>query len=241
MEALIADGSPLNVPFAIDFCSILIGVITGAIFACDRKLDIVGTVVVALVTAYGGGIIRDLLLQDKGVFFMQYPVVIVIFAFLALFVFCFRGWFKNHYIGQILFFADALSVGVFALAGANKAFDCGEGFIIVVILGAITSVGGGALRDIIVGETPQIFFRANFYAISGFVGALVFATLAFLGVNLVIAALACVLSALLLRYLSVYFDWKTSDDIDLSKKVNKGARTVKNFFQELFSRATFHK
>ncbi|MFR1166627.1 MAG: trimeric intracellular cation channel family protein [Adlercreutzia equolifaciens] len=158
MEQLFAGGGALQVPFGADFFSVAVGVLTGAIFACDRKLDIVGTIVLGLVTAYGGGIIRDLLLQDHGVYFMEYPEVILICICLAVFVFYFRGLFRHT--GQVLFFADALSVALFALAGANKAFACGEGFVMVVILGALTSVGGGALRDISV-ETPGVFQRSN--------------------------------------------------------------------------------
>lgn len=171
MEQLFTGGGALQVPFGADFFSVAVGVLTGAIFACDRKLDIVGTIVLGLVTAYGGGIIRDLLLQDHGVYFMEYPEVILICICLAVFVFYFRGLFRHT--GQVLFFADALSVALFALAGANKAFACGEGFVMVVILGALTSVGGGALRDISVGETPGVFQRSNFYAVAGFGGAFV--------------------------------------------------------------------
>ena len=209
MAQLFAGGGALQVPFGADFFSVAVGVLTGAIFACDRKLDIVGTIVLGLVTAYGGGIIRDLLLQDHGVYFMEYPEVILICICLAVFVFYFRGLFRHT--GQVLFFADALSVALFALAGANKAFACGEGFVMVVILGALTSVGGGALRDISVGETPGVFQRSNFYAVAGFGGAFVFAAMAFAKAPLVLAAAACVFTVVFLRYLSVYYDWKTSD------------------------------
>ena len=156
---------------------------------------------------------------------MEYPEVILICICLAVFVFYFRGLFRHT--GQVLFFADALSVALFALAGANKAFACGEGFVMVVILGALTSVGGGALRDISVGETPGVFQRSNFYAVAGFGGAFV--------------AAACVFTVVFLRYLSVYYDWKTSDEADLTPKVARGARTAKHFCAELFRRATLHR
>ena len=238
MEQLFSDGA-LTVPFGADFFSVAVGVITGAMFACDRKLDIVGTIVLGLMTAYGGGIIRDLLLQDHGVYFMEYPSVILICIGLAVFVFYFRGLFRHS--GQLLFFADALSVALFALAGANKAFACGEGFVMVVILGALTSVGGGALRDISVGETPGVFQRSNFYAVAGFGGALVFAAMAFAGAPLVLAAVACVFAVVFLRYLSVYFDWKTADEADLTPKVSRGAHVAKDFCAEMFRRATLHR
>lgn len=238
MEQLFADGA-LTVPFGADFFSVAVGVITGAMFACDRKLDIVGTIVLGLMTAYGGGIIRDLLLQDDGVYFMQYPDVILICIGLAVFVFYFRGLFRHS--GQVLFFADALSVALFALAGANKGFACGEGFVMVVILGALTSVGGGALRDISVGETPGVFQRSNFYAVAGFGGAFVFAGMAFAGAPLVLAGCACVFTVVFLRYLSVFYDWKTADEADLTPKVSRGAHKAKGLAAELFRRATLHR
>ena len=111
----------------------------------------------------------------------------------------------------------------------------------VVILGALSSVGGGALRDISVGETPGVFQRSNFYAVAGFGGALVFAAMAFAGAPLVLAAVACVFAVVFLRYLSVYFDWKTADEADLTPKVSRGAHAAKDFCAEMFRRATLHR
>ena len=193
----LADGQVLTVPWGIDYFSVVVGVLTGALFACDRKLDIIGTVVLGLVTGYGGGIIRDVLLQDKGVYFTSHPDLILVCI-------------------------DALSVGLFALAGASKAYACGEGFVLTVILGAITAVGGGAVRDICVGETPGIFQQSNFYAVAGLGGALLFTVLAYAGVPLVVAGIACVFTVGFLRYWSVYFDWKTRNEADLTPHVARG-------------------
>ena len=196
----------------------------GALFACDRKLDIIGTVVLGLVTGYGGGIIRDVLLQDKGVYFTSHPDLILVCIVLCAFVFYFRGLFKH--LDAMVFFADALSVGLFALAGASKAYACGEGFVLTVILGAITAVGGGAVRDICVGETPGIFQQSNFYAVAGLGGALLFTVLAYAGVPLVVAGIACVFTVGFLRYWSVYFDWKTRSEADLTPHVARGVGRV---------------
>ena len=215
-----ADGQVLTVPWGIDYFSVVVGVLTGALFACDRKLDIIGTVVLGLVTGYGGGIIRDVLLQDKGVYFTSHPDLILVCIVLCAFVFYFRGLFKH--LDAMVFFADALSVGLFALAGASKAYACGEGFVLTVILGAITAVGGGAVRDICVGETPGIFQQSNFYAVAGLGGALLFTVLAYAGVPLVVAGIACVFTVGFLRYWSVYFDWKTRNEADLTPHVARG-------------------
>lgn len=215
-----ADGQVLTVPWGIDYFSVVVGVLTGALFACDRKLDIIGTVVLGLVTGYGGGIIRDVLLQDKGVYFTSHPDLILVCIVLCTFVFYFRGLFRH--LDAMVFFADALSVGLFALAGASKAYACGEGFVLTVILGAITAVGGGAVRDICVGETPGIFQQSNFYAVAGLGGALLFTMLAYAGVPLVVAGIACVFTVGFLRYWSVYFDRKTRNEADLTPHVARG-------------------
>ena len=186
LQQAFSDSQVLTVPWSIDYFSVVVGVLTGALFACDRKLDIIGTVVLGLVTGYGGGIIRDMLLQTHGVYFTSHPDLILICIAICTFVFYFRGLFRH--LDATVFFADALSVGLFALAGASKAFSLEQGFVLSVILGAITAVGGGAVRDICVGETPGIFQQSNFYAVAGLGGALLFTVLAYAGVPLVVVA-----------------------------------------------------
>lgn len=234
VEAAFSEGQVLTVPWGIDYFSVLVGVLTGALFACDRKLDIIGTVVLGLVAGYGGGIIRDVLLQDRGMYFTSHPDLILICIALCGFVFYFRGLFRH--LDATVFFADSVSVGLFALAGASKAFACDQGIVISVILGAITAVGGGALRDICVGETPGIFQQSNYYAVAGLAGSFAFVILAFFGCPVAIAGAVCVLSVVFLRYLSVYFDWKTSCGSDLTPRVSRGVGSLERLATGLFLR-----
>ena len=220
LQQAFSDSQVLTVPWSIDYFSVVVGVLTGALFACDRKLDIIGTVVLGLVTGYGGGIIRDMLLQTHGVYFTSHPDLILICIAICAFVFYFRGLFRH--LDATVFFADALSVGLFALAGASKAFSLEQGFVLSVILGAITAVGGGAVRDICVGETPGIFQQSNFYAVAGLGGSFAFVALAYAGSPLPLAGVACVFVVVFLRYWSVYFDWKTSNEADLTPHVARG-------------------
>ena len=156
-ERIVASGGV--VPAFIDYFAVVVGVVTGAMFACDRKLDIVGTVVCGLFTAYGGGVLRDFLLQDEGVYFMSHPYLFLLCVFLCVFVFYFRGLFRH--LPSTIFLCDTLSVALYAVAGASKAFDCGSGFIMSIVLGAIVGVGGGAIRDSFVGEVPGSSDRAT--------------------------------------------------------------------------------
>lgn len=232
LQQAFADTQALAVQWSIDYFSVIVGVLTGALFACDRKLDIIGTVVLGLVTGYGGGIIRDVLLQDHGVYFTSHPDLILICIAICVFVFYFRGLFR--YLDATVFFADALSVGLFALAGASKAFSLEQGFVLTVILGAITAVGGGAVRDICVGETPGIFQQSNFYAVAGLGGSLVFVAMAYAGSPLPLAGAACVFAVVFLRYWSVYFDWKTSSEADLTPHVARGVGKMKRVASGVF-------
>ncbi|MEA5018884.1 MAG: TRIC cation channel family protein [Gordonibacter sp.] len=232
IDSIFTEGQVLTVPWGIDYFSVVVGVLTGALFACDRKLDIIGTVVLGLLTGYGGGIIRDTLMQGSGVYFTAHPDLVVICIIICVFVFYFRGLFKH--LDATVFFADALSVGLFALAGASKAFTFGEGFVLSVILGAVTAVGGGALRDICVGETPGIFRQSNFYAVAGLGGAFIFVVLAYTSCPLPLAGVACVFVVVLLRYWSVYFDWKTRPEADLTPHVARGFGSVGRLVSGVF-------
>lgn len=232
LQQIFADPQVLTVPWSIDYFSVIVGVLTGALFACDRKLDIIGTVVLGLVTGYGGGVIRDMLLQDHGMYFTSHPDLIVICIAICVFVFYFRGLFRH--LDATVFLADALSVGLFALAGASKAYSLDQGFVLSVILGAITAVGGGAVRDICVGETPGIFQQSNFYAVAGLGGSLVFVGMAYAGAPLPLAGTACVFVVAFLRYWSVYFDWHTRNEADLTPRVARGAAKVKRIVSGVF-------
>lgn len=208
------------VPAFIDYFAVVVGVVTGAMFACDRKLDIVGTTVCGLLTAYGGGILRDFLLQDEGVYFMMHPYLFLLCVGLCFFVFYFQSIFR--YLPSLIFLCDTLSVALYAVAGASKAFDCGSGVVMSVVLGAIVGVGGGAIRDSFVGEVPGIFRSSNYYAVAALGGSFSYVFFVELGVDPAAAAALCVLTVLVLRYASVYFDWRTGDDpVDLTRYVSR--------------------
>ena len=190
-----------------DCLAVVIGAMTGAMFALTRKLDIVGTVALAIVAAYGGGVIRDVLLQSHGFFFMQNPLLIVACAVIAMLVFALGS--RAQKLENALFYADALSMAWFALAGSSKVWDAGVGIVLTIVLGTVTAVGGGALRDLCVGETPTIFKEGNFYALSGFAGAVFFVTCSALGAPLIVSSTGCVVVAFALTLASRRFNWRT--------------------------------
>lgn len=230
LQMIFADGHTLTIPSVIDYFAIIVGVITGALVACDRKLDIVGTSVAGMLTGFGGGIIRDVLMRDHGIYFTQHPSLIVVCTVICVLVFYFRGMFSDP--DRQLFFLDTLSVALFALAGASKAFACEQGIVLSIMYGAVTAVGGGALRDICTGVTPAIFRSSGFYAIAGLGGSIVYVALAAAGCPVVIAGVLCVITVLALRYGSERFGWKTRSEVDLSPYVKKALAKILGKNQE---------
>ena len=190
-----------------DYLAVIIGAVTGALFAVARKLDIVGTITIGIITAYGGGIIRDVLLSSHGFFFMQHPLLIVACALIAAAVFAFSRTARK--LEKWLFYADALSMSWFALAGTIKAWNAEVGIVLAIALGTVTAVGGGALRDICTGETPAIFKPGSFYAISAFLGAAFFVACVSFGAPILPSSIGCVAISFALTLLSHHFNWQT--------------------------------
>ncbi len=224
MQAVFADGHTLVIPSVIDYAAVIVGALTGALIACDRKLDIVGTIVAGLLTGFGGGIVRDLLMQDHGIYFMQHADLMLLCVGICVLIFYFRGIFSDP--DRQLFLLDILSVALFALAGASKAFACDQGIIFSIVLGSVTAVGGGALRDVFTGAVPVIFRASNFYAVAGFGGSVAYVSLAALGCPVVIAGVVCIVVVLALRYGSVRFGWQTRAEADYSPRVKKAFSNI---------------
>ena len=199
--------SQIPVTTIIDYLGVAIGVIAGSLFAIDRHMDTLGVTSLGLVTGFGGGIIRDLLLQDQGIFFMEHPMVILMGICISVALSLGRRFLTNFY--KHLFYTDAFCMAWYVLAGASKSWFAGVGPVISVILGSVTAVGGGALRDICVGETPRVFLPGKFYGVSSVVGAVFYTIPVMLGATQDLASVLCVGSGFALTVLSERFGWHT--------------------------------
>ncbi|AFV76909.1 trimeric intracellular cation channel family protein [Thermus oshimai] len=145
----------------------------GALKGVEKGFDLLGVLVLALVTAVGGGSIRDVLvgvlppsaLRDEGLLLSTLLVGLLVFRFHR----------RALRLSRLLYYLDTLGLGLFAALGAEKALSAGLGPLGVGIAGALSGVGGGVLRDVLSGEVPGILYRAgDLYASAAFLGALLF-------------------------------------------------------------------
>jgi len=145
--------------------------ITGGLAAVKRGFDLVGIVVLAFVTAIGGGSVRDLI---AGIIpptaFTNEPLLWLIFA-TAVGVFVLH---RHIPTGRVFYGLDTVSLGVFAALGAERGLAVGFGFWGTVFAGVLSGVGGGVIRDVLAGEIPGILYRSgDFYASAAALGAAV--------------------------------------------------------------------
>ncbi len=151
----------------LDLLGTVVFAFTGLLAASRKQLDLFGAIVIAMVTAIGGGTLRDVILGQP-VFWLTQPVYIYVIVLSALFMF-FYARFRPVPM-RLLLFLDALGLAVFTVIGAQKALALGLSDPIVIMTGIMTGAAGGVIRDVLVGEVPLIF-RKEIYATASFMGA----------------------------------------------------------------------
>ena len=158
----------------------IVGVISfsvaGAVAAIDREIDLFGVLFLSLVTAFGGGMLRDVLIGNTPAFFTGY-LPIACGAATGLAVFLLAASLKKRYVEHELLidhinnYFDAVGLGIFSVMGAKICLDSGYPSALVAIsLGMITGVGGGIIRDLLLREIPFVL-RKRVYAVAALVGA----------------------------------------------------------------------
>lgn len=157
----------------LDHFGIAVAAITGVLAAGGKKIDLFGVMVLALVTAFGGGTVRDVLVGDVPVFWLKNSSYLLNALATALITFfAARLW---NFPRQALLVADAFALALFTMIGARKGVTMDFPWPAAVLLGVVTGVAGGMLRDVLLGEVPMVFQSAiRLYATAALVGALAF-------------------------------------------------------------------
>lgn len=154
--------------------------ISGALAAMQRKLDLFGIFIIAFVTSVGGGTLRDVLLGNTPVMWMENTIYIYLIGLITILAIIFRN--KINYLKTSLFLFDTIGLGIFTITGVETGIQNGLSPIVSIAIGAMTGTFGGVIRDILCNEIPVIF-RKEIYATASILGALAFVILYDLGLN----------------------------------------------------------
>jgi uncharacterized membrane protein YeiH len=174
---------------------------SGALAAGRRALDPIGVLVLALVTATGGGTLRDVLMDRHPVFWISDPsfILVCILAAAATWL-----WVKRFPPpDRALSYADALGLAFFSIAGARIAEAANLSPFIAIIMGAITGCAGGLLRDVLVAEVPLIFRQTELYVTACLAGIGLYFLLEWLGVEPGIASACGAIAIAVIRIISI--------------------------------------
>lgn len=220
----------VSLPTWVDLMSVIVGSAGGVMVARARHLDAVGFVGLALLCGLGGGLIRDVMMQVGSVYMLDSPFAIPASVATGLLGFLFPRLLDR--VPNILEWLDIIAVALFALVGTDKALVYGLLPASCVLMGIMTGVGGGMLRDVFLGEVPRIFQRSNLYALCALAGSTVYyLTVVLLSVSKLWGAVLCVLVTIGLRRWSLHFNVKTPADVDLAPRVvapvRRAARRVR--------------
>lgn len=190
---------------AFDFAGTLVFAVEGAMAAENGNLDVLGALVLAFATALGGGIIRDLLIgavPPNSIRDWRYGAIAVAAAGIEVLL-------PNPVHGippAVLMVLDAAGLGLFAVAGAEKALAFGINPFIAVLMGGITGVGGGTIRDVLLAQVPAVL-RADVYATAALAGAAVVVIGLKLKLPRTPVAIAGGVVCFMLRVVSVWLHW----------------------------------
>jgi uncharacterized membrane protein YeiH len=186
--------------YYLDLAGVAVFAASGVLAARGRDLDLLGVIVVAAITAVGGGTLRDLLLNRHPIFWVTdawYLVVIITSAMLTV------AYVRARPLpGATLLVADAVGLALFALSGAQLAQAAQCPPLIVVLMGTMTGVTGGVLRDVITAQVPLIL-RREIYATAAIVGIAAYLALDALGILPSLAFAAGMIVVVALRLLAI--------------------------------------
>ena len=196
---------------AIDFSGVFAGAMAGALEAKQNstyQYDFVGVIGLGMISALGGGITRDILLQHgPPLAFTDVRYLLIAFSGAMVGLWC--GAAIHQRIGKLLLGVDAAALGLFAVAGSTRALAAGLSFLPALVLGVVTAVGGGSLRDVFSGRTPKVFERGEPYALVAAIVSILFLLSNRWTGNIIVSTSISIVLGFAIRMLALRFQWRT--------------------------------
>jgi uncharacterized membrane protein YeiH len=189
--------------YLLDMFGIAVFAVSGALTAGRKNMDLFGVIVVAVVTAIGGGTVRDVLLDRHPVFWIEDPTYLVVILAAAGATLAYGRYFTPPRAS--LLYADAFGLALFTFVGAEVAYEAGVSGLIVVVMGTITGAAGGVMRDVLCAEMPLIL-RREIYATASIAGGAIYVFLVEMGAGPPFVSLVPIATVFVLRVTAIRFD-----------------------------------
>ena len=191
--------------YVLDLFGTMAFAVTGAFKAIEHKADIVGIIILATITGVAGGTIRDIVLGKTLPNSLIDPAYVIITVVSAIVLFFLYSKMRKHW--NIFLKFDAIGLGVFTVIGATFAYNLvGMNFLVIVLAGMLTAIGGGILRDIFVNQTPIVFVK-ELYASASFIGAVLFYFTLLITNELYAATIIGLVITTALRLVAMKYNW----------------------------------
>ncbi len=190
--------------YLFDLTGTFVFAISGVLTALSKKFDLVGSIIIGIVTAVGGGTLRDLLIGETPVgWLLDLNYLIVILAAVVT-SYLFKKQISS--LRKSMFLFDTMGIGLFTILGLQKTLGVGLSIPIAIMMGIVSAVFGGVIRDVLTNEIPLIF-RKEIYATACLAGAIVFIVIDqisnFTTVNMIISMLV----VFIIRYFAIKQQW----------------------------------
>lgn len=190
--------------YLLDLIGTFVFAISGALTASSKKMDAFGSAVIAFIAALGGGTLRDLLIGSQPVGWMADNNYIYIVLAGVLFSYFFKSYIEK--LRRTMFLFDTIGIGVFTVLGVQKTLELGLSPLIAVMMGAVSAVFGGVLRDILSNRIPLIF-RKEIYATACLIGGTIYLGLNQTALNSNWNIFISIIIIMTIRFLAVRRGW----------------------------------
>jgi uncharacterized membrane protein YeiH len=195
------------IPLWLDLTAVAIGAIQGAMFAArltERRIDLLGVALIGVIVGLGGGLMRDILLNQLPAAISDNWYIPVATAAALIGMLLLRVFTR---LNGLIIALDAVTIGLFGAIGTSKALAYGVPVVPAVFIGVLAAVGGSILRDVALNLPIALMHVGSLYAIAATAGTVLLVVLVAFGVNIVVAASACVVVTTITRLGSVRFGW----------------------------------
>jgi len=202
------DSLAVDVLLALDVIGVLAFALTGLVEGARKGADLFGIGFLAFVTAFGGGTVRDLLLDRRPFFWVENEFwlwLLIGIAILAPFIL------RSRFVeltSKTVKWPDAVGLGAFSANGTLIALESGESVLVAALMGVVTAAIGGIIRDLLLNRVPQAIIDHEFYLVIALAGGLLISLLGLLGLTLAWAAVISAILVTVTRMLAMTYGWR---------------------------------